>query len=227
MKNVNNNSITLETAIPFWGFYESMASNAIEHGIEMDMEELEPFLPDDFDFWYYSHDFEECQEDYCKQYVDYVSQEINIPLKFKVLSSPREYNFTTDRVFAEISLENVQKLINEVDMDKLEAYITSHFTSRDGFVSFYSNDIEYWKEMFKRVLKGDLEDFDHNHICSLLDVTYDFDCRDDIDFWDCIQGGFYEEYVGNNGGIMDYVNKDCQVILDKAWSRYNTSQGTV
>lgn len=80
------------------------------------------------------------------------------------MSSPREYNFTTDRVFAHVPEGVVRMLFDRSAKDGhkvLAQVIKDTFTSYDGFMSFYSNSIEAW-------LEKPLEKWDHNEVGTLI-----------------------------------------------------------
>ena len=85
-------------------------------------------------------------------------------ISFESMDSPREYNFTTDRVYANIPLLVMRLFLRQ---SKAEGYATlnevigERHTSRDGFRSFYSNRIADW-------LDKPLTDWDHNELGSLL-----------------------------------------------------------
>ena len=95
-----------------------------------------------------------------------VSEYLDIPLglKFESISSPREYNFTTDRLFCYIPCDVVERLFAASAADghsNLLAVIKDRFTSYDGFLSHYDNELEPW-------LAKPLADWDHNELCTLL-----------------------------------------------------------
>lgn len=83
--------------------------------------------------------------------------------QFADMSSPREYNFTTDRLFATASRAFARRLWKRSKADNHETLrhvIRERFTSRDGFISHYSNDLDAWPR--------DLRDWDHNELGTLL-----------------------------------------------------------
>jgi hypothetical protein len=83
-------------------------------------------------------------------------------LKFESLESPKYYNFSTDRIFAEIDLEELRDIrFNKVDFATFEKHAKEMFTSRDGFASFYDPDISTW---------GDFDDWDHNQYTCLIEA---------------------------------------------------------
>lgn len=94
--------------------------------------------------------------------VDYVRPSIR--MTFEEMTSPREYNFATDRLFAQIPLVVMRHLFKQSKVEKhatFAAVIRERFTSRSGFHSYYSNDVESW-------LEKPLRDWDHNELGTLL-----------------------------------------------------------
>lgn len=88
----------------------------------------------------------------------------SIGLKFESMDSPREYNFTTDRIFCHIPLKTVRALFKASAAEyhvSLRAAIRERFTSRDGFISGYPNGLDSW-------LSKPLREWDHNEIGTLL-----------------------------------------------------------
>lgn len=82
-------------------------------------------------------------------------------LTFESMSSPKEYNFTTERIFAYIDRGMVQEMFDDVDHGDLASVVRERFTSRSGFISFYSNDVDDW-------LEQPLDEWDHNQLETLL-----------------------------------------------------------
>jgi hypothetical protein len=97
---------------------------------------------------------------------------LDLELKFESLTHPREYNFETDKLYVHIPLEQVKTLLERVRDTTLQATIEDRFTSRSGFFSFYSNDIEDW-------LAKPLQEWDHNEVGTLLHALI----AEDLD-WD-------------------------------------------
>jgi len=114
-----------------------------------------------------SYDMPKMCMEYVKQFVqgfnDYINGELELDIKlsFESMTSPREYNFETDKIFCEISYPDVKKLYRFLDKEKLRATIKDYCTSYDGFISFYSNDLDLWCE--KPLLH-----WDHNEVGMLF-----------------------------------------------------------
>lgn len=104
-------------------------------------------------------------------------------LVFEEMTSPREYNFATDRVFCQISMRTVQALFRMSKAEshsRLEACIKARFTSRDGFISHYSNRLCDW-------LEKPLSDWDHNELGTLLRALLPEDSDESL-MWATIEG---------------------------------------
>lgn len=168
--------------LPFEGFYNSRYSAEVDHVEQMDAENLEerdreeqpPELrleASDFAHVLFDcTDYHACYLDVSKAYVDafniIASDHLDMPLglQWESMDSPREYNFATDRVYAYVTLEVMQALFAKSEAEghkRLAAAIKERFTSYDGFISGYRNDLAVW-------LEKPLEDWDHNELCTLL-----------------------------------------------------------
>jgi hypothetical protein len=96
-------------------------------------------------------------------------------IEFEVVSSPKEYSFTNDGINCTISLsvENILKIKQYVkdNAKAFETYLKNHYTSYDGFINSYSNDIEDWEitnELLEHKHKlGSVLQF----ICRLEEIT--------------------------------------------------------
>jgi len=81
--------------------------------------------------------------------------------RYAELVSPREYNGLNDRIFVNVSPALVDALVLQTDGATLGIVIKDRFTSRSGFVSFYSNDMDDW-------FKTPVTQWDHNQLGTLL-----------------------------------------------------------
>lgn len=78
------------------------------------------------------------------------------------ISSPREYNFSTDRLFVEFGPETLERLKPLRESEEFAQVLEDSFTSRSGFIPFYSSDPD--DEQWRRPV----EDWDHNELGCLL-----------------------------------------------------------
>lgn len=153
----------METFIPFSGFYNSL------HDAEFDSA-LEQMFTDNSGTKQYSALIERAFEltdwgkahlEYAQRYSDAFKDEFSIPsLQFEKLVSPQFYNFETDRILCTIDYSDVERIFKATDRHILEGWIEGRFTSRSGFISFYSNKLEEWSK--------DLSQWDCNQVETLL-----------------------------------------------------------
>ena len=125
---------THEFSLNFGGFYHSEHSENIDS-----QEERQGYNWEDVDY-------KETHLNYCYAYLNKLSEELEIDLTFIQLDSPREYNFTTDKIFCSISENDFNNLLDTYDTKELFNYIEEHSKSRDGFSSFYSGYAAVKKE---------------------------------------------------------------------------------
>ena len=105
----------LESTIPFDGFYESFISADIEHQIGQQIEwdtdtfdlneDEQQILFDNYLSVNRSSFYNEIAEDYTDLYIDALNERLEgftLKAKFNLLTSPREYNFETDRILIDI-----------------------------------------------------------------------------------------------------------------------------
>lgn len=154
--------------MPFSGFYETCHREALRDrfdvGENSDPKENEAEWQKRWDEYCLHH--KENEQDYCREYVRQFSKMVGIGLEYKDLVSPKEYNFSTDRIFAEISASDVKELKRMADPERMRALVKLSFTSCDGFSSFYSNDYGQW---LKDEEAG--KPFDHNQVGTLLECV--------------------------------------------------------
>lgn len=200
----------LSTTIPFNGFYSSLWSQELDSIEEREAEYMEEreseegvakelrLTASEFGemfYWCanYSKIHEESARTIADAWNDLASEELNfdLGLKFEEMTSPREYNFTTDRIFMSIPRNTVAKLFRmsrAEEHERLRAAIKSRFTSCDGFISHYSNCIGDW-------LSKPLSSWDHNEIGTLLAAMVG-DLNENLDLYyrvcDC--DGLYNEW---------------------------------
>lgn len=119
-----------------------------------------------FEGFYNSAAYAIIARDYVSAFDSVASEILNLPLglTFESMDSPREYNFTTDRLYAHIGVDVAAALFARSEAENhatLAAVIRERFTSRDGFISHYSNALPEW-------LEKPVADWDHNEIGTLL-----------------------------------------------------------
>jgi len=145
---------TIETYLPiFSGFYGSWYESDLEHKEEMELEYYqdnycEDIEYDDLDFDYEDF-YSQCAEGiFYGVFDELVSRDLIKDMTFEKLSSPKYYNFANDSIYVTITLQdkNVSAIMSYLNgyIEDFTEYIKDNYTSRDGFISSYSNDVQEW-----------------------------------------------------------------------------------
>ena len=131
----------------FEGFYCSIWSpddDIYYYGLENGFEEDEDFT---FDYKGY---YKAICEEYTEVWEGWMQQYIHedIKLDFLQVWQPRFYNYVNDACEVRISLTRqakkviIEKIINH--RDKIAGWIRENHSNTDGFLTFWSNDIDDW-----------------------------------------------------------------------------------
>lgn len=165
------------TTVPFAGFYNTIHDSELDHQLEQSFADHETgchpneaLVQRAFDLI----DWKAVQTKYAEAYCENLAIEFKIDMKFESMDSPKFYNFTTDRVFATISEKEAKRLRAATDEKMLRDVARENFTSRDGFCSSYSNDVDDW---------GPLETWDHNQLGTLLTAYIRQEHDGEFDSW--------------------------------------------
>lgn len=207
--------------LPFFpGFYESSLSQTLDYAKEREAEynaeretsqqyHPETYQPEELrldscdygeilmDCVNYRDAHEAMARDYVESFDNWAADSLGTPADsfvFESMTSPREYNFSTDQVYAIVPLAVMESLHRSTDAAKLAALITQRHSSRDGFISFYANDLESWEAK-------PFDEWDHNEmgtmLCAAIAATGASDTmRDEIEY------PIYEAY-------HEYLDKHC------------------
>jgi len=128
----------IEVELPFRGFYNTLHEGCLDIATEAlteDMNEEDQYAFNDRIKW------QEVFKEYALEYASNISDMLNIQIDFTEITSPKEYNFYTDRIFGMASKVDMLKIKNEVEEDpEWSNYIKNNFTSYDGFWSNYSDN---------------------------------------------------------------------------------------
>ena len=131
----------------FEGFYCSIWSpddDVYSYSVENDAEEDEDFTVD-----YKGYQNAVCEK-YTEVWEGWMQQYIHedIKLDFLQVWQPRFYNYVNDACEVRISLTRqakkaiIEKIINH--SDKIAGWIRDNHSNADGFLTFWSNDIDDW-----------------------------------------------------------------------------------
>ena len=130
----------LKTTTPFQGFYESVHDMYIEDAIKSNFDDREGSGMDKTP-WELDLNYSKAMQEYSRLYVQAFARELNVKLEYESTESPREYNFTTDRIFCEIPESEVLRLWDNTDKDAFDRHIKDKFSDRSGFISFYQSSL--------------------------------------------------------------------------------------
>jgi len=173
---------TFETFCPlFPGFYGTVFEyDGEENDIEYYNEENKTDLNfDDFNF-----DYADYHKRVSKAFVNKLESELkywlpDINIEFQELYSPKEYNFTNDSINVSVQVD-LNELLGLIQARKEDAakYFKEKYTSRSGFISFHSANIDNWLN-----LDYIMEDSKHR-VGALLDCLCSIEIsEDDIIYW--------------------------------------------
>ena len=132
-------------------------------------------------------------------------------LKYESMSSPREYNFTTDRLFAFGRLQAFRVMLRLARRpeyrDAWAAIVSDRHSSRDGFISFYDSDAESWG--------ADIREYDHNQLATLFAFALEscgvWDCggrRGNDSAWDRLNDSICESMLNTEDSAF---HEHCQI----------------
>lgn len=160
--------------IPFAGFYASWHDQAIDDAEEQlfSDDDGEVFNQKLYEMFWSNLDYSIVHQKYAKAFVDLLATKLGFPLEFEEMTSPREYNFGTDRLFAKLNGADLAKMLrvlrevcnSSVWTTRLDDKITEECTSRSGFISSYPNRISLWPR---------IANWDHNHVGIVLSCYCD------------------------------------------------------
>ena len=165
----------------FPGFYESVF-NGSDDFIDDELEVKDGLDVDGVNVEYEYVDFDKYKVDVSSKFMEvYVDTILEVlpdfivedeKFEFEIIDgsvwvvSPKYYNYETDKCYCEVKT-NIETLMLIKDyvlsMVGVDEYIVNHFTSYDGFISFLSNDVDYWRSL-------PISDYEENMLISLLDM---------------------------------------------------------
>ena len=206
----------LESTIPFDGFYCSFISSDIEHQIGQQIEwdtdiydlneDEKQILWDNYLSVNRKYLYNQIAEDYTNFYIEILNRRLEgftLKAKFNLLTSPREYNFETDRIFIDIeknhAIDFIKYIIKHYKKE-LEKKIQDRFTSRSGFYSYYKNSLDLWPKNYL--------EWDHNQIGTCFEL-FDLE-EEDINY--SLREYLSETMMDNLGNTLGQEGID---LLDK------------
>lgn len=136
----------IETHCPlFPGFYNTVFEPNEENEIYSHNQENGTDLSyDDFE-WHYDDYRERVASAFVESFERNFQDIMLADITYQSISSPAYYNFSNDSINIEVDLDfdRFMEIVNEKKED-IREYIIEHYTSRDGFISFHSNNVDEW-----------------------------------------------------------------------------------
>ena len=193
----------------FHGFYESIWSSLADDFIDYDSKERGITKVDDWRCKWDEFQMEVVKQ-YTDMYIDLVNSELELNIRKMAepeLDSPRYYNYRTDRIYVDIHFQAIRKVRalmrkHESEMRKL---IHDHHTSRDGFISFMSNDFDEWISEYLVYGGEDFGLYLSFAIYYLLGLEHGWDI--DVEFYDWICGNVVAEWYPDSEAAKDEYEK--------------------
>lgn len=193
--------LTVKTWLPlFSGYYGTIWETDANEQNEIDWinEErerkgLQPIEWDDCRFDYKNY-YEKLSKAVCEYVSDWFIENRYVhKAKYEKLSSPREYNFANDSIHVEYTLTKkntsvIKKYLNS-HKEPFSEYVKANYTSYDGFISHYSNDLRDW-------LDCDLADT-HKLGAILNFIIINEDQLRETDVYEYLMGNGYNISVSN------------------------------
>lgn len=150
----------LDLEVPsFTGFYQGIwdqGENEWTEIHEMKYGEYEDFENLNLiDYWGFGSDYRDnVAKLFADDYAEIIKNCLGVSMEYVgcYVSSPKEYNFTTDRIYATFEVPDYNALVKRLTelgslpeyRTELAALIKKYHSSCSGFISFMSNDIEEW-----------------------------------------------------------------------------------
>ena len=171
-----------EIILNFGGFYDSIHSDIIDSQIEW-------YGSDDDGYYNWEDDltnYEKTNKNYAEAYIEIIKKylfdnDVKVDMDFIEIDSPAYYNFATDLIIIKIlSKEHQKKIIKFVKSkfkNELAEYIKDTTTSRDGYMSFYTQK-EVLKNKDNKLIEACLEmisNFINKDFQDLLEIEFDIE----------------------------------------------------
>lgn len=154
---------------------------------------------------------------FADEYADMVEEAFGIGAKLvkSEVCSPREYNFTTDKIYVTIEIDDYDKFADKLKAlivdkeyhDELKKIVHDNHTSYDGFISFMSNDLDEWTELIE-------DPNNENYVSCIVGYLLSLICHDK--FY-ALNDSIYE-YVQCNTDLHN-VQPNTEIAKDE-WSLY-------
>lgn len=183
----------------FNGFYETIFQYDDDQQIEYINELRKEKKLSDIEYEHLDINIKEYENDISKKLCEVLEKKLKKfveKIVFENVYNPKEYNFKTDSINCIIypKIDNIKEFIYK-HQKEFKEYLKANYTSRDGFISGYSDSFEGWKEETK-----DFTCYDANghflgsilsFICEVLEI-------DNLNlYYELVENFDYSNYINN------------------------------
>lgn len=183
---------TIEIEVPFSGFYGSIhdmyIDNWVDFMLEGDEAEYLGMTNDELSDKLYSMDYSKIREAMCKHYIQaynaifYDNFNIELDLKFSEMTSPKFYNFETDRLYCTIDKNVFDQVVSLLAESSVQETLSNKYKSSSGYIVFEST--------LQAIQDKDYQRFSSDILEMLLPEQ---DVTDHWEYTDCVS-----EIIANN-----------------------------
>lgn len=180
----------IEIQLPFSGFYHSIHDMYIDNHIEYEIEYLESelgYTDEQLDIIkdrFYMMDYAPIRKAICEHYIQafnavfYDEYNIHLDLEYSCLTSPKFYNFETDRLYALIDESIYNEVTALVNSEDFKTMLKDKFKAQSGFMPFQStldanenNDtVLFSAELFEQLLSEETVINDYQYSDNINEV---------------------------------------------------------
>jgi len=193
-----------EFIAPFFdGFYDSLYTDSDD--LEWDIWDDPHAIDDDIEEWVCENAelTQEYYEEVGKAYIEILQNNIkkvipNFTAEYVETESPREYNYTTDKLVGKCDYpairEDIKKYIEE-NKEAWKEWVKDNHSSYPGFISSYPDNADEWN----------LDNVDHNELGSILGFILSNEkmINDNWNLNDSVRENVYKQWEVD----MDELNK--------------------
>jgi hypothetical protein len=140
----------IKTQLNFGGFYDTIHDSIVEDAVAFSIDAIDEDNENDWeneDLINFSN-WDAYKSEYCKEWVSLLNDKLGTNIVFTAVDSPREYNFTTDKIIAHISIKDTLALFNLIKDNDLKyeviEMIETRTTAYDGYTPYYN-----YEDLFK------------------------------------------------------------------------------
>lgn len=151
----------IKIELPFSGFYESIYDLHIDNTIEYCLYDLEGEQLEKAQDAFYMMNYDATRKAICEHYIKAYEQvfydnfSIDLNLSFNSLTSPKFYNFETDRLFVNIDPEVFKQVIQLLNDEAIQKTLSEKYKTQSWYIVFEST-IEAIKNKDYELFSSDL-----------------------------------------------------------------------